>query len=85
MGGDPKQLAAGGARLRELAEEYGRPVAQIVAFAGFDPREPARARDAVGALREAGVSRMVAGLRYADADAFVRHVAFLAEAVLPVL
>jgi hypothetical protein len=31
------------------------------------------------------VSRLVAGARYADVDAFARHVAFLTEAVLPAL
>jgi probable F420-dependent oxidoreductase len=85
MVSDPAQLAAARARLRELAQEFGRPTPQIVAFASFDPREPDRARDVVGALREAGVDRLVAGVRYADADAFARHAAFLAESVLPAL
>jgi probable F420-dependent oxidoreductase len=85
MGGDPAALAAGRARLADLAAEFGRPRAGIVAFAGFDPRAPARVADTVGALREAGVDRLVAGVRYADADAFADHVAFLAESVLPLL
>jgi alkanesulfonate monooxygenase SsuD/methylene tetrahydromethanopterin reductase-like flavin-dependent oxidoreductase (luciferase family) len=83
MGGDPAALAAGRARLADLAAEFGRPRAGIVAFAGFDPRAPARVADTVGALREAGVDRLVAGVRYADADAFADHVAFLAESVSP--
>jgi probable F420-dependent oxidoreductase len=83
MGGDPAVLAAGRARLRELAAEFGRPAAQIICFAGFDPRAPERVPDTVGALREAGVDRLVAGVRYADADAFARNVAFLAEVALP--
>ena len=85
MGGDPKTLAAARVRLAELAAELGRPQPAIVAFAGFDPRVPERARDTVGALRDAGVDRLVAGVRYADADAFAEHVAFLAESVLPEL
>jgi probable F420-dependent oxidoreductase len=85
MGGDPTALAAGRARLVELAAELGRPAPQIAAFAGFDPRAPERVPGTVGALREAGADRLVAGLRYADADAFARHVAFLAEFVLPEL
>lgn len=85
MGGDPAALAAGRERLVELAAELDRPVAQIAAFAGFDARAPERVPDTVGALCEAGVDRLVAGVRYADADAFARHVAFLGEIVLPVI
>jgi probable F420-dependent oxidoreductase len=85
MTGDPAQLASARDRLRELADEARRPVPEIAAFTGFDPREPARVPDVVGALREAGVARLVAGVRYADADAFARYVAFLAESVLPAL
>jgi probable F420-dependent oxidoreductase len=85
IGGSPQQLAAARLRLRELAGEAGRSEPEIVAFTGFDPREPGRVPDQLGALRECGVSRLVAGARYADADEFTRHVAFLAEAVLPAL
>jgi probable F420-dependent oxidoreductase len=83
MGGEPDQLAAARVRLRELAGEAGRAEPEIIAFAAFDAREPERARDRVAALREAGVARVVAGARYADADEFTRHVAFLAEWVAP--
>jgi probable F420-dependent oxidoreductase len=85
MTNDPALLHAGRTRLRELAHELGRPEPAIVAFCGFDPRAPERVGDQVGALREVGVTRLVAGARYADADAFARQVAFLAESVLPKL
>jgi probable F420-dependent oxidoreductase len=82
---DPALLRAARVRLRELAQEFGRPEAEIVAFCGFDPRAPERVEEQLGALRECGVARLVAGARYADADAFARHVEFLAEAVIPKL
>lgn len=83
MIGDPKQLASGGRRLAELAAEAGRATPSIVSFARFDPRSPGRAAEQVASLREAGVSHIVAGARYHDADAFAEQVAFLAEHVLP--
>jgi probable F420-dependent oxidoreductase len=83
MGGDPKQLAAGGRRLAELAAEAGRPTPEIVTFARFDPSRPRHVPEQLGSLREAGVSHIVAGVRYDDADAFEDQVAFLAENVLP--
>jgi len=83
MSADPKVLMAARPRLRELAEQAGRPEPEIAAFVGFDPRQPSRAADQLGALREAGVGRLVAGARYADERGFAEHVAFLAERVLP--
>ena len=85
MTGDPAKLAPGVARLRELAAAAGRPPPELVAFAGFDPREPERIPERLAALAELGVARLVAGLRYASADEFASHVAFLAERVLPSL
>jgi probable F420-dependent oxidoreductase len=82
MNSDPAQLRAGRQRLRELAQELGRPEPEIAAFCGFDPRAPERVGEQIEALRESGVTRLVAAARYADADAFARHVEFLAEAVL---
>lgn len=83
MQGDPAKLADSGRRLAELAERAGRARPEIVAFAGFDPRRPDEVPERLGALREAGVGRLVAGVRYADAAEFGEHVTFLAEAVLP--
>jgi probable F420-dependent oxidoreductase len=80
---EPADLARASARLHELAEQAGRDPLEVVAFTGFDPREPAAVPDRLAALREAGATRLVAGTRYADADAFRRQADFLAEHVLP--
>jgi hypothetical protein len=81
----PEALAEAAARLRALALEAGRPVPEIVAFAGFDPRDPSAARAQAQALVAAGATRLVAGVRYADADAFRRQLDFLAGEILPAL
>jgi hypothetical protein len=83
MGASPAELAAAKTRLRELADEAGRAEPEIVTFSSFDPREPERVPEQLGALREAGVARLVAGARYADLGEFARHVAFLAERGAP--
>lgn len=83
MEGDPAKLADAGRRLRERAAEAGRARPELVAFAGFDPRRADEVPGRLAALRDAGVDRLVAGVRYASADAFAEHAAFLAEAVLP--
>ena len=85
MMGDPAKIAAGRVRLRELADETGRTIPEIVAFSAFDPNEPERIPERLGALAEAGVARIVAGVRYATADDFARHAEFLGERVVPVL
>jgi len=85
MTGDPAKLAAGRARLRELADEAGRATPEIFAFSAFDRREPERIPARLGAPAEAGVARIVAGVRYATADEFARHAEFLGERVVPAL
>ncbi len=85
MSADPETLAPAMARLAELALAAGRGVPEVVAFSGFDPRDPAKAVQQVVELAELGVSRIIAGVRYADADAFRAHVEFLAEHVRPAL
>ena len=85
MTGEPAKLATGTARLRELAAEAGRPMPEVIAFTGFDPREPERVPERVGALVAAGATRLVAGTRYAGADDFARQVEFLRERVVPAL
>src|SRR4030095_5475993 len=62
MTGDPAQVRPDVSRLRELAAQAGRAVPEVVAFTGFDPREPERVPDRVGALRAAGATRLVAGV-----------------------
>jgi probable F420-dependent oxidoreductase len=82
---DPAKLAPAVARLRELAAKSGRAAPEVVALTAFDPREPARIPERIAALVEAGVTRLVAGLRYATADEFRRQVEFLAARVVPAL
>jgi hypothetical protein len=83
MAGDPKILAAGARRLAELAGEAGRPTPGIATFARFDPKRPGAVSEQVGTLREAGVTHVIAGARYDEAEEFEDHVAFLAESVRP--
>jgi probable F420-dependent oxidoreductase len=85
MTGEPAKLAAPVARLRELAADAGRAAPEVVAFTGFDPREPARIPERLAGLHALGVARIVAGVRYASADELARHVDFLAERVVPAL
>jgi probable F420-dependent oxidoreductase len=79
----PDELAAGVARLRELAAEAGREVPGVVTFTAFDPREPESVEGRIDALRRAGVTRLVAGTRYEDADGFLRQLEFVRRHVLP--
>jgi probable F420-dependent oxidoreductase len=81
---EPAEIARASARLSELAQVAGRGALEVVAFTGFDPREPEAVTDRLVELHEAGATRLVAGVRYADADGFRRHADFLAEHVLPV-
>jgi probable F420-dependent oxidoreductase len=85
MTGDPAKLAPEIAQLRELAARAGRATPEVIAFTGFDPREPERVPERVEALAALGVARIVAAARYATADDFARHVEFLAQRVLPAL
>lgn len=85
MGGDPDSLRAPIGRLRELCAEAGRPEPEVVLMTGFDPRDPAAAAARARALVEVGVTRIIAGARYADAGDFARSVDFLVEHVGPAL
>jgi probable F420-dependent oxidoreductase len=85
MTGDPEKLAPAIARLRELADEAGRALPEVVAFVGLDPARADALRERAQALAGLGVSRIVVGARYADAAEFSRCVALLAERVLPAL
>ena len=83
MAGAAGKLATSLARLRELAEEAGRETPDVVAFTGFDPREPNEARERSEGYAELGIRHLVAGARYADAAEFRRHLDFLAETLAP--
>jgi probable F420-dependent oxidoreductase len=85
MTNEPAKLAAPIARLRELAAEAGRLPPEVVAFTGFDPREPERVPERIGELARLGVARVVAGIRYATADELARHLDFLVERAVPAL
>lgn len=82
---DPARLRPEIAKLRDLARTAGRATPEVVVLTGFDPREPTRARDSVAALAELGVTRIVAGVQYAETAELRRHVDFLGEQVRPAL
>jgi probable F420-dependent oxidoreductase len=83
MTGEPERLAPGIARLRALADEAGRELPEVIAFTGLDPGRPDASVERIEALAELGVSRVVVGMRYADADEFSRQVDVVADRVLP--
>jgi probable F420-dependent oxidoreductase len=85
MTDDPERLAPGIARLRALADEAGRELPEVIAFAGLDPRRPDALCERIAALARLGVSQVVVGTRYADADEFARQLDAVAERVLPAL
>ena len=80
---DATKLAPDMARLAEFAEAAGRPVPEVVVLGGFDPRDPARVQDQLAELHALGVSRVVASVRYTDADAFRAHADSLAKLARP--
>jgi len=81
MFASPAKLAAGTLRLRELAEEAGREMPEVIAFTAFDPAAPEVVPERLAELHRAGATRLVAGTRYEDSDGFRRQVDFLAEHV----
>jgi len=78
MGSQPEQLTRPVAQLRSLAAAAGRPEPEVVVLTGLPLDDPPRAAERAAAYREAGVTRLVFGSRYADADAFRREVEALA-------
>jgi probable F420-dependent oxidoreductase len=79
----PQELRAGVQRLHELAQQAGRGAMQVVTFGAFDPRAPEAVAARLAELREAGVTKLVVGTRYEDADGFLRQLDFVREHVLP--
>lgn len=79
----PEKLAPATARLHELADEAGRARPEVVLMTGFDPRDPVRAVDQLGAYAEAGATRLVAATRYETADEFRKALDFLAGTIAP--
>jgi len=68
MGTDPEKLRPQAERLRALAAERGRPPPEIAAMGALPLEDPGRAREQLAALAALGVTRVVHGARYADAD-----------------
>ena len=78
MGGPPEQLAGPVSELRSLARAAGRPEPEVVVLTGLSLDDPPRAAERAAAYREAGVTRLVFGSRYADSDTFSREAEALA-------
>ena len=82
MGGDPAQLAAPIAELRERFAAAGRPTPEVAAFAPLPVDDPARAREQRDALAEVGVTQLIHAVgRYRDAAEFGKHVDHLSTLV----
>jgi len=83
MGGDAETLAPDIENLRERAERAGRPAPQVVLMTGLPVDDPARAQDQVAALARAGVTHLVHGFRYTDANGFRQNLERLVKHALP--
>lgn len=79
MSGKPAKLAPEIARLHELAEAQGQPRPEVATLGGLPEGSPAEAADLLAALAEIGVTRFIAGGRYAGADEFRVLVDAMAE------
>ncbi len=81
MGGDAAALAPAIAELGRRAREVGRGPLEVACLVPLRPDEPAAATaDALRALRDVGVTRVVGALgRYPDAQSFGRAAARLGE------
>ena len=72
MGGSPEKLAPAIEQLRELAAKAGKPAPEVVYLGGLPTDEPQRGAELLNALADIGVTRFVAGSRYADVAEFQR-------------
>jgi probable F420-dependent oxidoreductase len=70
MGGDAESLAPKIAELQKHAAQHGREPLEVVVLGGIPLGDPARARDALAAYAEVGVTRFAQGGRYDDVTAF---------------
>lgn len=66
----PEKLGPEIATLHALAAEAGRPRPEVVTFGAVSADEPRRGADLLAQLSEIGVTRFVAGSRYANTDEF---------------
>ena len=83
MGGDAAKLVPDIAKLRELANEAGKPPPEVVLMTGFSVDDPAEVADRLRTLADAGVTQIAFGTPYTDAAEFRRGMDALAERVLP--
>jgi probable F420-dependent oxidoreductase len=83
MGGDPAKLAPHIATLREKMDEAGRPPPEVVLLTALPLNDPAASIDLAGRLIEAGVTQLIYGSRYANANEFRKGLDLLASDVLP--
>ena len=67
---DPARLAGPIAELKERFEQAAKPPPQVVCFAAFPPGDQEAGLAQVAALREIGVTGIIAGLRYSSVDEF---------------
>ena len=77
-GVDPEALRPAIAELRDRATTAGRPIPEVVAIGSLPLEDSGRAADLVQAYAAAGVTQLVHGFRYPDADAFARAAGMLA-------
>jgi probable F420-dependent oxidoreductase len=70
MGSDPARLGPDIAKLRDLSDALGRPRPQVAALGGLPSGDPGRAAETLHALAQVGVTRFIAGGRYANASEF---------------
>ncbi len=75
---DPDALREPIAELRAQAVAAGVPPPEVAVMTSLPLGDPARARDAIAAHRDAGATRLIHGERYADFDAFRRMLDALA-------
>jgi len=80
MGGDPATLREPIAELRHRFADAGRGAPEVVCMTALPLGDPEEAAARIAALRDAGVTRVAAGGRYADADGFARLVDGMAAA-----
>jgi len=80
MSSAPETLAPAIARLTELSEAAGHPRPEVAVLGGLAPAESQRNADLLEALSAIGVTRFVAGGRYARAEEFRALIEGLSEA-----
>lgn len=79
---EPEDLAPAASRLREMAEEAGRPRPEIIVGVAFDPTAPEAIGEHMAVLHDADVDGVVTGAPFENAAEFRRNLEFLRENVL---